>query len=172
MIVPDEGYHVFDFLIFWLWSYLMKVIMYLTFQSFDYDRTWWRLSCIWLSNFWQWSYLMKVIMFLTFQSFDYDRTWWRLSCIWLSNLLTMIVPDEGYPVFDFLIFWLWSYMMKVIMYLTFKSFDNDRTWWRLSCIWLSNLLTMIVPDEGYHVFDFLIFWQWSYLMKVIMYLTF
>ena len=34
--VPDEGYPP----IIWLWMYLIKVIH----QSFDFERTWWRLS--------------------------------------------------------------------------------------------------------------------------------
>jgi hypothetical protein len=63
-------------------------------------------------------------------------------------------------VVGFPIFWLWVYLMKVI--------------------WLSNLLIMRVPNEGYlafqsfdyectwwRLFGFPIFWLWVYLMKVI-----
>jgi hypothetical protein len=100
--VPDEGY--FRFTIFWLWTYLMKVISDL--QSFDFEHTWWRLFQIYnlltlnvpdegyfrFTIFWLWTYLMKVISDL--QSFDLERTWWRLFQIY--NLLTLNVPDEGY----------------------------------------------------------------------------
>ena len=53
-----------------LWfSCYLKVLIYVAFQSFDYDRTWWRLfqSFDYDRTWWR-----------LFQSFDYDRTWWRL----------------------------------------------------------------------------------------------
>jgi hypothetical protein len=117
---PNLMYVMFCFAIFWLWTYLMKVISDL--QSFDFERTWWRLFQIYnlltlnvpdegyfrFTIFWLWTYLMKVISDL--QSFDLERTWWRLFQIY--NLLTLNVPDEGY--FRFTIFWPWTYLMKVI----------------------------------------------------------
>jgi hypothetical protein len=56
--------------LFWLYC-SQRFLNYLAFQSFDIERTWWRLF---------WAYLMKVI--------QAERTWWRL--------FRLSVPDEGY----------------------------------------------------------------------------
>ena len=61
--VPDEGYPP----IIWLWMYLIKVIH----QSFDFERTWWRLSTNRLT--------LNIPDEVNHQSFDFERTWWRLS---------------------------------------------------------------------------------------------
>ena len=128
--VPDEGY-----------SRNVSCILYLTFQSFDLERTWWRLfqkrvvyTIFDFPIFRFWAYLMKVIPVTC-----------RVYYIWLSNLSTLSVPDEGY-----------SSNVSCILYLTFQSFDLERTWWRL-----------FQKRVVYTIFDFPIFRPWAYLMKVI-----
>ena len=148
-----------------IWFY-PKILDDLTFQSLDFERTSWRLfqkrvvyTIFDFPIFRFWAYLMKVI----------PETC-RVYYIWLSNLSTLSVLDEGY-----------SRNVSCILYLTFQSFDLERTWWRLfqkrvvctifdfpifrpwaylmkvipeTCrvyyIWLSNLSTLSVPDEGYY----------------------
>ena len=91
--------------LFWLYC-SQRFLNYLAFQSFDIERTWWRLF---------WAYLMKVI--------QAERTWWRL--------FRLSVPDEGYSAWAYLMKVIlsvadegyWAYLMKVI--------QADRTWWRL-----------------------------------------
>ena len=89
----------------------------LSFQSFEFEHTLWRLfQKPVVPIFWIWTYLMKVIpetcrsnllnlsipyegysRNLSFQSFEFEHTLWRL-------FQKPVVP----------IFWIWTYLMKVI----------------------------------------------------------
>ena len=67
-------------------------INYLVFQSFDNERTWWRLF---------WAYLMKVILSVPDEDYYvpdegyFEHTWWRLFWAYLMKVI-LSVPDEGY----------------------------------------------------------------------------
>jgi hypothetical protein len=49
----------------------------LTFQSFWFERTWWRLF---------WAYLMKVILSVPDEGY-LERTWWRLFWAYLMKVI-------------------------------------------------------------------------------------
>ena len=55
------------------------------FQSFDFERTWWRLFR---------AYMMKVILSVHDEGY-FERTWWRLFWEYLMKVI-LSVPDEGY----------------------------------------------------------------------------
>ena len=86
------------------WKVLCTDQMYLTFWSFDFVCTCWRLLtlCVPVEGYWLCVYLLKVI--------DSVCTCWRLY-----HLLTLCVSVEGY--------WLGVYLLKVI--------DFVCTCWRL-----------------------------------------
>ena len=114
---------------------------------------------------------LRFLNALTFTYFGFEKgTWWRL--------------------FDFHIFWLWGYLMKVIwlshilaLRVLDEGFDIHIFWlwgYLIKVIWLSHILALRVTDKGnltftyfsfegtwWRLFDFLIFWLWVYLMKVI-----
>jgi hypothetical protein len=89
------------------------------FQSFDFERTWWRLfqsfdfECTWWRLFWV--YLMKVILSVPDEGY-FEHTWWRLFWAYLMKVI-LIVPDEGY--------------FEHTWWRLFQSFDFECTWWRL-----------------------------------------
>ena len=90
------------------------------FQSFDFERTWWRLL---------WVYLMKVILSVPDEGY-FERTWWRLFWAYLMKVI-LRVPDEGY--FE-RTWWrlFWVYLMMVILSVPDEGYFK-RTWWRLFC---------------------------------------
>ena len=80
-----------------------KALNYLGFQSFHFERTWWRLF---------WAYLMKAILSVPDEGYS-ERTWWRLFWAYLMKAI-LSVPDEGYSERTW---WrlFWAYMMKAIL---------------------------------------------------------
>ena len=89
----------------------LTILNYLVFQSFDSERTWWRLF---------WEYLMKVILSVPDEGYSEricdegysESTWWRLFWAYLMKVI-LRVPDEGYSECTW---WrlIWAYLMKVI----------------------------------------------------------
>jgi hypothetical protein len=126
------------FPVFWLWVYLRK-----TFQSFDFECTWWRPS-----NLLTLVYLMK-----TFQSFDFSV----LSSLKVKRLESLHQVHSKSKDWKVFIKYTQSQKIGKSSSSTLKSKD-----WKVLCTWwrLSNLLTLSVLDE-----DFPIFWLWVYLMK-------
>jgi hypothetical protein len=128
-----------------------------TFQSFYFERTWWRLS-----NLLTLVYLMKI-----FQSFDFECTWWRPSNLlkdWkvfikypkvkrLESLHQVHSKSKDWKVF---IKYTQSQKTEKSSSSTLKSKD-----WKVFIKYRpSNLLTLSVLDD-----DLQIFWLWVYLMK-------
>ena len=62
-----------------------KLLSYLGFYSYEFERTWWRVF---------WVYLMKVILSVPDEGYS-ERTWWRLFWAYLMKGI-LSVPDEGY----------------------------------------------------------------------------
>jgi hypothetical protein len=91
---------------------------YLAFQSFDFERTWWRLF---------WAYLMKVILSVLDEGY-FERTSWRLFWAYFMKVILSVL-DEGY--FE-RTWWrlFWAYLMKVILSVLDEGYF-ERTWWRL-----------------------------------------
>jgi hypothetical protein len=90
---------------------------YLAFQSFDFERTWWRLF---------WAYLMKVILSVLDEGY-FERTSWRLFWAYFMKVILSVL-DEGY--FE-RTWWrlFWAYLMKVILSVLDEGYF-ERTWWR------------------------------------------
>jgi len=98
MNVPDEGFiRNVSRALNLISTYLLN---YLTFQSFAYERTWWRcirkasralnLISTYLLNYW------------TFQSFDYERTWWRVHQKRVARIkfyIYVFIKLFGFPMF-------------------------------------------------------------------------
>ena len=73
MTIADFGYPVLA-----LWCFCPKTLNDLAFQSFDFERTWWRLF---------WAYLMKVILSVPDEGY-FERTWWRLFWAYLMKVIS------------------------------------------------------------------------------------
>jgi hypothetical protein len=131
-------------------------MLYLTFQSFDLERTWWRLfqkrvvyTIFDFPIFRPWAYLMKVIP----ETCRYAQG----RKIGKSNIVyTTHFWNNLHQVRSRSKDWKVKYSIHDILYLTFQSLDFERTWWRL-----------FQKRVMYTIFDFPIFRFWAYLMKVI-----
>ena len=117
----------------------LTILNYLVFQSFDSERTWWRLF---------WEYLMKVILSVPDEGYS-ESTWWRLFWVYLMKVI-LSVPDEGYSertwwrLFWAYLWWrlFWEYLMKVILRVPYEGY-SERTWWRLFWAYLIKVILSV-----------------------------